>query len=59
MIKDARHFYMTAIGDTEIIEKFTKFNLTLEKLQSHLTLLEELEALDALQEDLRGKAQIF
>ena len=57
-IKDARHFYMTAIADPEILEKFTKFNLTLEKLQNRLTLLEELEALDALQEDLRGKAQI-
>ncbi len=57
-IKDARHFYLTAIGDPEILEKFTKFNLTLEKLQNHLTLLEELEALDAHQEDLRGKAQI-
>jgi len=57
-IKDARRFYLTATADTEILDKLTKFNLTLEKLQNHLTLIEEIETLDALQEDLRGKAQI-
>jgi hypothetical protein len=57
-IREGRRFYLTAIEDPEIQVKFTKFNLTLDKLKSHLTLIQELETLDALQQDLRGKAQI-
>jgi hypothetical protein len=57
-IKQARKFYDGAITDPEILALLAKLGLTAEKLQSGLTLLAEVEDLDAQQEDLKGKVKL-
>jgi hypothetical protein len=57
-LKQARKFYDGAINDPEIMALLAKVGLTVEKLQTGLTLLEEVEELDAQQEDKKGQVKL-
>jgi hypothetical protein len=56
-LAQAKQFYLNALTDATVIEKMTAFGITLEKLETGKTLIEETETANAAREKEKGEAQ--
>lgn len=55
--EQAAYFYKNALENPVILAQFALYNITVEKLQAGLLLVEEANTADQLQESLKGEAQ--